>query len=79
MQDSIIVYRNPLEKMFWESFDPTYGIYIAGAGVGMLFVLGVVEKTKLAFRFPILNKLWYLFMILGGIIGVYVTRFLISF
>jgi len=48
MQDSIIVYRNPAEKMIWES--------LMGSDVGYYITLGLLGLTVLFISFHLLDK-----------------------
>lgn len=43
MSDSIIVYRNPLEKAIWENSDTIIGVFIFG--ILAVFAFGVISWT----------------------------------
>jgi len=82
MTDSIIVYRNPIEKMFWESFDGIWVIYILagmiGAGLGMYAGLWLFEN-KIR-KFPKLqNIILFISAILGVFLGYFLMRLVIKF
>lgn len=80
MQESIIVYRNPLEKMFWESFDSLDGIMIiyilsANIGVGLGLYTGALLVEKFEKQ---IGKFKKIVMILSAILGAYLGFFLIK-
>lgn len=78
MQESIIVYRNPLEKMFWESFDGIFLIYILSGMVGAF--LGIYAGNILIEKFNKIKKIYHsIIMLLTTIIGTYLTISLIQF
>ena len=43
MSDSVIVYRNPLEKAIWENGDVIIGVFIFG--ILAVFAFGVISWT----------------------------------
>ena len=80
MQESIIVYRNPLEKMFWESFGSLDGIMIiyilsANIGVGLGLYTGALLVEKFEEQ---IGKFKKIVMILSAILGAYLGFFLIK-
>jgi hypothetical protein len=82
MTDSIIVYRNPIEKMFWESFDGIWVIYILagmiGAGLGMYAGLWLFEN-KIR-KFPKLQKIILFFStFVGAFLGYFLMRLAMKF
>jgi len=80
MQESIIVYRNPLEKIMWEPFDGLDGImviYILSANIGV--GIGLYAGTLLVEKFEKqIGKFKKIVMILSAILGAYLGFFLIK-
>jgi hypothetical protein len=77
MTDSIIVYRNPIEKMFWESFDGICVIYILsamiGAGLGLYVGFGLIEKRTR--NYP---KLQNIILLISTFVGAFLGYLLMS-
>jgi hypothetical protein len=48
MPDSIIVYRNPVEKMIWEN--PEYMMYAIGFAVGIVLLFLLANYAWMKFK-----------------------------